>query len=232
MFKINVVNNPIVERTVIFKLNRAKRMSDSLKRVLNGVRKIVHGINAPFVPLAVVMHVQNPVNNWVAHVHIGRAHVDFCAKRVRSVFKLTVFHAAEKLQIFLNAAVSVGAFRARLGQRSAVLRHFLLRKVADERFAVLYKLLSEFIAFVKIIAAVENAAAWVGAQPAQIGFNRFNKLIVLFNGVRIVIAQIKKSVVFFRREIINPNRLGAADVQIPVRLGRKTRVHACFAPCL
>ena len=67
----NIVHDPVVERAVRLKLQRAQRVRDALERVLNGVRKVVHRVDAPLVALTVMVHVADAVNNRVAHVEVA-----------------------------------------------------------------------------------------------------------------------------------------------------------------
>ena len=38
----------------------------------------------------------------VAHIHIGRRHIDLCAESVRGVGELAVLHALEKVKVLLD----------------------------------------------------------------------------------------------------------------------------------
>ena len=67
----NIVHHPVVERAVRLEFERAQRVRDALERVLNGVRKVVHRVDAPLVALTVMVHVADAVNNRVAHVEVA-----------------------------------------------------------------------------------------------------------------------------------------------------------------
>ena len=58
-------------------------------------------------------------------------HVDLGAKHARAVGKLARAHAAEQIEIFLDAALAVGALGAGLGQGAAGEPHLLRRLVVD-----------------------------------------------------------------------------------------------------
>ena len=70
MLKPNVINNPVIEGTVVFKFNRAQGMCNPFKCVLNGVGKVIHRIYAPLITLTVMIHMKYAVNNRVTHIHI------------------------------------------------------------------------------------------------------------------------------------------------------------------
>ncbi|MEY4537604.1 MAG: hypothetical protein RL171_1755, partial [Pseudomonadota bacterium] len=64
---------------LVFKLQRADAVGDLLQRVLYRVGKGVHGVDAPFVASVVVMGAADAVDGGVAHVDVGRRHIDFCS---------------------------------------------------------------------------------------------------------------------------------------------------------
>ena len=49
----DIVHHPVVERAVRLEFERAQRVRDALERVLNGVRKVIHRVDAPLVALTV-----------------------------------------------------------------------------------------------------------------------------------------------------------------------------------
>ena len=68
------------------------------------------------------------------------------------------------------------------------------------------------------------------AEPLEVLADGNDVLVVLLGRVGVVITQVKQTAVFLRRRIIDINCLGAADMQIAVRLGRKTRMDALRPP--
>ena len=116
---------PVVERPVVLELQRADGVRDPLDRVRLAVRVVVHRVDAPLVAGAVVLGVQDAVHHRVAHVEVGRRHVDLGAQRARSVGELAGLHAREQVEVLLHGAVAVRALLAGLGERAAVLPDLL-----------------------------------------------------------------------------------------------------------
>ena len=92
-----------------------------------------------------MLGVQDAVHHRVAHVEVRRRHVHLGAQRARSIRKLAGLHALEQVQVLFHGAVAVGALLARLGQRAAVLAHFLGGQIADIGLARLDHLHGPFV---------------------------------------------------------------------------------------
>ena len=120
-----ILDEPVVKRPVVLKFERAHRVRDMLDRIRLAVRVVVHRIDAPPAAGAVMVCVQDPVHHRVAHIEIGRGHVDFGAQHTRAVGELALAHALEQVKILVDRTVAIGAFCARLGQRAAMPADFL-----------------------------------------------------------------------------------------------------------
>src|SRR6267154_4251098 len=77
---------------MVFKLQRAHGVRNVFQRVRLAMRKVVHGINAPFVAGAMVLGMQNPVHHGIAHVEVGRRHIDLGPQHARTVWKFACLH--------------------------------------------------------------------------------------------------------------------------------------------
>ena len=71
-----LIEIPVIQRTMIFKLKRADRVGDALDRIRLTVRPVVHRINAPLTARAVMLGVQDAVHHRIPHIEIRRGHVD------------------------------------------------------------------------------------------------------------------------------------------------------------
>ena len=100
-------------------------MGDPFQGVLDGMGEVVEGIDAPLIPLTVMMGPDNPIDGRIPHVHIGGGHVDFGPQGAVSIRELPVFHLFKKGQVFLYRTVPIRAFLTRLGQGAPVFPHLL-----------------------------------------------------------------------------------------------------------
>ena len=112
---------------MILEFERADRMRDALDGVRLAVREVVARIDLPRRAGARMRRVQDAVEHRVAQIDVARCHVDLGAQHARAVRKLAGAHAAEQVEVFLHAAVAERAVLAGLGQRAAVDAHLLLR---------------------------------------------------------------------------------------------------------
>ena len=90
-----MIDNPIIQRAVVFKFKGAQGMRHTLDCVLNRMREIVHRVNAPGIPRAVVRDTVDAVQNRVTHIEVAGSQVDFRPKRHFAVLEFPCPHAAE-----------------------------------------------------------------------------------------------------------------------------------------
>src|SRR6516164_8203522 len=103
-WQIEVLQNPIIKRTVHFKFQRAKGMGHSFDIIAQAVCEIIHRVNTPPVASAVMRTMPNPVEHGVPHPNVRRLHVNLCPKRAKTVGKLARAHPLEEVQNFLRRA--------------------------------------------------------------------------------------------------------------------------------
>ena len=198
-------------------------MGDALHGVLNGMGKIVHRIDAPFVPLAVVLHVVDPVNHRIPHVEIAAGGIDLGPQGHGAIGKLAGAHPGEEIQALLHGAAAVGA----LGGGVHVAPHFphlLRRQLADIGQALLDEGHGALVHLLKVVGSIEKPVPPVEAQPVDILLDSLDVLYVLLGGVRIVHAEIAQSAILLGGAKVDAQSLAVPDVQIAVGLRREPGV--------
>ncbi len=68
------------------------------------------------------------------------------------------------------------------------------------------------------------------AEPAHVRLDRVDIFLLFLDRIGVVEAQVTAAAEFLRDAEIQADRLGVADMQIAVRLGRKARDHGFVAP--
>ena len=123
---LDVVEEPVVERTVVLEFQRADRMRDALDRVGLAVGVVIARIDRPGGAGARMGGVEDAVKHRIAQIDVARSHVDLGAQDAGAVRELAGPHPAEEVEIFLHRAVAERAVPARLGQRAAAGAHLVL----------------------------------------------------------------------------------------------------------
>ena len=102
-----VVQGPVVQGPVVFELQGADRVGDSLDGVGDRVGLVVHGVDRPGAG-AVVLGVADAVQQRVAHLHVALAR-SILARSTAPRQEIPGLHAGEQVQVLLDAAVPVRA---------------------------------------------------------------------------------------------------------------------------
>ena len=194
--------HPVIQWSVVFKLQGTDRVGNTFNGIFNRMSEVIHWVNTPLISCVVVGHMCHAVNNRVSHINVRRCHINFSAKYLTSVFKLSVFHFFKQFQVFFHTSVSVWAFFSRLCQSSSIFSDFLCCQVADKGFSFLNQLYCCFIHLLKIIGRKIEAVLPVCAKPFNICFNRFHKLYLFFCRIGIVKTHVKLSMIFLCQPII------------------------------
>ncbi len=208
------------------------RMRDVLDGVGLAVRVVVARIDAPRAAGARMGGMQDAVEHGIAQVDVAGRHIDLGAQHARTVRELAGAHAAEEVEVLLHAAVAPWAVPARLGERAAVDAHLLLALVVDVGLAGFDQMLGPVVELLEIIGRVIEVLAPVEAEPAHVGLDGVDVLLLLLGGVGVVEAQVATAAEFLRDAEIQADRLGVADMQVAVGLRRKASDHRLVPACI
>src|SRR4029079_6480487 len=102
---LEVCDEPIIKRPMVLYFQRANGVGDVLDSVGLTVRKIVAWIDLPRRTGARMRRVQNSLKHWVAEIDSALRHVDLGTQNSCTVGKFAGPHAAEQIQVLLDAAV-------------------------------------------------------------------------------------------------------------------------------
>src|SRR2546422_7271103 len=140
-----------------------------------------------------------------------------------AVGELAATHALEEVQVLCDAPAAVGALLARLGQGPPVLGDLVRREVVHVRAARSDELDGPVVKLLEVVARVVEVRAPVEAEPAHVAHDRVDVLLALLRRVRVVEPEMAAPAELQRQPEVESDRLGVADVEVPVRLGRKAR---------
>ena len=197
-------------------------MGNALQGVGKGVGIVVHRIDAPLIAGAVMGGPADAVDRGVAHIEVGRCHINLGPQHMGAVGKLSGAHPAEQVQVFRRRALAVRAFPAGFGQGAAIVADFLGGKAVHIGFAGLNQLFGKGVQGVEVVGGVVKMRPPVEAQPAHILLNGLDILDVLPGRVGVVKAQMADAAGIFGGDAeVQADGFGVADVQVAVGFRRK-----------
>ena len=195
--------------------------------------KVIHGVDAPFVALAVVVHMVDAVEHRVPHVEVAAAQIDFGPQGIFAVGELPGLHPGEEVQALLHRPVPPG--RAGRGVHIAPIFPELLRSQgADVGQPLLDELHGILVHLLKVVGGIEEAIPPVIAQPVDVLLDGLHVLHIFLGGIGVVHAEVAQATVFFSGAEVDKDGLGMPDVEVAVGFGREAGVdgHTLELPAL
>ena len=202
------------------KFQRTYAVGDMLYGVTLTMGEVIHGVDAPLVPGAMMMCKLDAVEEGVTEHHIGMGHVYLGTENLLSFCVLSGFHLTEKLEVFLYAAVSPGAWGTGFVYGAAVFPDLFLGLVVNVCKAPLDEFLRPFIELVKIIRRVEFLFP-LETKPLDILLDGIHVLSVFLGGICIVIAEVGFSAILLGKAEVQADALGMAKVKVTVGFRRE-----------
>ena len=223
------VHQPVVERALVFKLQRTNAVCDLLQRVFDGVGKGVHRVDAPGVARVVVRGAANAVDGWVAQVDVGRGHVNLGAQHGCTIGQLAIAHFAKACKVFSGSSRAERAVDAGLRKVATVDAHFFWRLFVHIGVAGFNQGLGGAVHEIEVVAGLVGLVvarlAPAKAQPLHRVDDAVDVFGVFFFGVGVVKAKVAHATVVTRQTEVDANAFGVAHMQVAVGLWRKTRAN-------
>ena len=94
--KPQCIKYPIINITVIFKLQCTDGVRHSLDVVRETMRKVIHRVDSPRIPCSKMMCMTYAVHKRVSHLHVRCRHIYLSSKYVLTLFKFTILHTLKK----------------------------------------------------------------------------------------------------------------------------------------
>ncbi len=221
----------LVKRAVRHEFECADGVGHTLEVVALTVGKVIHRVDFPCSPGAVVGMLYDAVHDGVAEMHVVRRHVYFGAKDSCSFLKFSGIHSHEQVKVFLDWAVAVRAFGAGSG-RGAFLSGNLFRcLVVNVGFSFLDHAHGEVKELGKVVRRIIFSVAPVKTEPVDVFTDRVYIFHIFLDGVGVVETEVAGSAEFLGNAEVHADGFGVTDVEIPVGFGWETGVEpsAVFA---
>ncbi len=184
------------------------------------MRVVIHRVDAPLIAGTVVRCVQDAIHDRIAHVDVGRGHIDLGAQHAASVRELAPLHAEKEVEVFFNGAVAVRAVLAGLGERAPVLADLVGGKVIDVSFSRLDELQCPLVELAEVVGGVTQALP-VEAEPAHVLLFGIDVLLFLLRGIGVIEAQVGLAAELVGETEVETDGFGVANVEVAVVLGGK-----------
>lgn len=168
-----------------------------------------------------MMGVADPVQYGITHRQVGMGHVDLGPQDVRAVRKLPGLHAFEEIPVFCGRPVAVRTVPARFRGRAPVIPHFLPGQAVHVGVALVHELQCVGVQLIEVIGGEVKAIFPVESQPPDVPLDPFHEVHILRLGIGIVEPEVAQAAVLLRDPEIQADRLGVADMEVAVGLGRE-----------
>ena len=218
---IQLLNKPIVEGTVNVKFERTNRVADALDGVALAMGVVIHWIDAPLVARAMVLGVEDAIEDGVAEEHIGVGHIYFGPQHLLAVGIFTLLHLLKEAKVFLHGTVAPRTLSAGLLNGTTSEANLLLRLVINIGFSLLNQSDSPLVELVEVVRSVTLNSP-LKAEPLDVLLDGVHILGVLFHGVGVVETQVALTTIALCESEVQTDTFGVSDVQIAVGLGRET----------
>ena len=217
---IEYVQHPVVERAVIFEFEGTEAVGDAFEHVREAVGVVVHGIDFPRITGVEVRGVADAVDDRVAHVDVGRGHVDFGAQDVAAIRVFAVHHFLKEGAVFFDAAFTVGAVAAGFGQGAAIFADCFGVLAVHIGEAFVDKLEGVVQQLREVVAGVVQMFP-VKTEPVHVALDARHVFFVFFFGVGVVVAQVAIAAEALRHVEVEADGFDVAEVQVAVGLRGK-----------
>src|SRR5690606_39319077 len=125
-------------------------------------------VDAPLVARAVMRDLADPVHDRIAQLEALALHVDLGAEDVLPFLELARAHAAEEVEVLLDAPIAIGARDARLVEIAAVLADLLEALAVDVGLPLADELLGPLVELLEVVGRELHLAVPLEAEPAHV----------------------------------------------------------------
>ena len=216
-----LVDEVVIERAVGHELQGADGVGHALEIVALPVGEVIHGIGLPFASRAMMLLVDDAVDDGVAEVHVGVGHVQFGAQHHRAFFGFPAVHFLEEGQVFLYGAVAEGAGRAGLRRRAFLLGDLLAGLLVHIGLAFFNESYGKVPQLLEIVGRMIDVAP-LESQPLYVFLDGLHVFRVFFDGIGVVQPQVACPTIFLGDAKVHADGLGVSYMKVAVGLGRET----------
>ena len=218
---LQLVNEVVVKRTVRNELQRADRVCHPLEVITLPVREVIHRIGFPLRAGAMVLFVDDAVNDGVAEVHVGIGHVDLGTQDHGALRYFARVHLFEQREALLDRPVAERALHARLRRCPFLLGDLLARLFVNVCLAFLDEPYGKVPKLLEIVGGIIDVAP-METEPLDVLLDSFDVFRVLLLRICVVKTQIADTAILLRDTEVHADGFGMTDVEVAVWFWRET----------
>ena len=174
--------------------------------------------------------VEDAVEHRVAQVDVARFHVDPGAQHARPLVERARPHPTQEVEVFGGRAVAPGTFGSGFGQRPPHRADLVGARIVDIGLPFAHQMLGPFVEPLEMVGREVQVLAPVVAEPADVGLDGVDERGLFLDRIGVVEAEMAAPAELTGDPEIEHDRLGVADMEVAVGLGREAGDHLVGAP--
>ena len=205
-----------------FELERTDRVRYALEIVGLPVCEIVHRIDIPLAACTVVrMSGDDTIHDRVTEVHVRIGHVNLGTEHHLAILYLATLHSLEETQVLLDRTIAERRSYTRFGRRTFLFGYLLGSLLVHISLTLLDKTDSQVIELLEVIRSIIDIAP-TESEPSDILLDGIDVFYIFLDRVGVIETEVADAVVFLGDTEVHAYSFDVADMQVTVRLRRKT----------
>ena len=204
-----------------YEFQRTDGVGDAFEVVALSVSEVIHRVSSPLATCAVVVLVDDTIDDRVTEVHVGVCHVDFGTKYHSTFRHRTAVHLFEEFEAFLHRAIAIRTVRTGLSRRALLCSDFFAGLLVNVGFAFLDETYGEIPQLLEVVRGMIDVAP-LESEPFDVVFDSFHVFRVLLLRIRVIETEVTYTSEFLGNTEVHANGFGMSDVEIAVGLGRES----------
>ena len=175
----------------------------------------------PFCSCTVMRSLDDTIHDRIAEMHIRIRHIEFCAKNHAAFYGLRSIHLLKQSKVFFDWAITIWASSTWRGRSTLLLCNFFSSLFIYICIALLDHPDSKIPKLLKVVRSIVDIAP-LETEPLDVLKNILYIFIVFLARVSVIKTKIANTIIFLCNTKVHADSFGMADMQITIRLWRKT----------
>ena len=165
------------------------------------------------------------IHDRIAEMHVWICHIEFCTKHHAAFYGLRSIHLLKQSKTFFDWAITIWASSTWCGRGSLLLCNFFSSLLINICIALLDHPDCKVPKLLKVVGSIVDIAP-LETKPLDVLKNIFYIFIIFLARVGVIKTKIANTIIFLCNTKIHADSFGMADMQITIRLWRKTSLNS------